>query len=156
APGTAAAWYGAALRLLPATPDAAPRRFEYLVGRAQALAAIGDLPAALDALGETLLLVPDDQKAIRTRLVAACATVEQLLGRHEAAHARLRAALAQLGDATDSVTAADLQVELAADALYGSDFEATLRWANAALTTARERGEPALEAKAGALACWGH
>jgi DNA-binding CsgD family transcriptional regulator len=156
APGTAAAWYGAALRLLPATPDAAPRRLAYLMGRAQALAAIGDLPAALDALGETLALVPADQPVVRARLVAACAMAEQLLGRHEAAHTRLRAALAQAGDAGDPVTAADLQVELAADALYGSDFEATLRWASAALNTARERGEPALEAKAGALACWGH
>ncbi len=156
APGTAAAWYGAALRLLPPTPEAAPRRLEFLMGRAQALAAIGDLPAALDVLGETLALVPADQLAVRTRLVAACAMAEQLLGRHEAAHARLRAALAQVGDAPDSIPAADLQVELAADALYGSDFAATLRWSSNALATARERGETALAAKAGALVCWGH
>ena len=123
APGTAAAWFGAALRLLPAAPETAGRRLEFLMGRAQALAAIGDLPAALDALAETLALVGPDQMLVRTRLVAACAMAEQLLGRHEAAHARLRAALAELGDAPDAIAAADLQVELAADALYGSDFD---------------------------------
>ena len=156
APGTAAAWFGAALRLLPASPATAGRRLEFLMGRAQALAAIGDLPAALEALGETLALVGPDQVLVRTRLVAACAMAEQLLGRHEAAHARLRAALAELGDAPDAIAAADLQVELAADALYGSDFEATLDWASTARAAAREHAEPALEAKAGALVCWGH
>ncbi len=156
APGTAAAWFGAALRLLPASPETAGERLELLMGRAQALAATGDLPQALEALGETLALVPPDQGLVRTRLVAACAMAEQLLGRHEAAHRRLLAALSDLGDQSGSLAAADLQVELAADALYESDFSATRDWARRALETAKAHDEPALVVLAGALLCWGH
>ena len=46
---------------------------------------------------------------------------ENLLGRHSAAHARLIGARAELGE-EGSWAAADLEVELAVDALYDSDF----------------------------------
>ena len=52
APATAADRFGAALRLMPETPETMPQRLELLVGLAQALAATGRLEAALSALDE--------------------------------------------------------------------------------------------------------
>ncbi|WP_037412152.1 ATP-binding protein [Candidatus Solirubrobacter pratensis] len=145
APSTAAGWYAAALRLLP--HDDAFKRLELLIGSAQALAATGQLERALESLNEGLQLVGPELGPVRARLVAACATCENLLGRHAAAHARLLGALGELeGDA-----ATDLQVELAADALYDSDFEAVSAWAR----RARETEAPALAAIAVALECFG-
>ena len=137
APAIAARWFEAALRLLGApvgddasglvqSPGAAPiavdpgRRLALLVPLAGALAATGRLERALEALVDALALVelPD----LRVRLIAACAACENLLGRHDAAHARLLHALEALDD-QDSAAAAALHAELAADALYDSDFD---------------------------------
>src|SRR6185437_15574341 len=87
----------------------------------------------------------------RARLVAACAMCENLLGRHEAAHARLVGALAGVEDHR-SPAAADLQVELAADALYDSDFGAMREFSQRGLATALEHGETGLAVVAGAVA----
>ena len=72
------------------------RRLSLLVPLAGALAATGRLERALEALVEALALVelPD----LRVRLIAACAACENLLGRHDAAHARLLHALEALDD----------------------------------------------------------
>jgi DNA-binding CsgD family transcriptional regulator len=143
-PSTAADWFAASLRLIGA--DDAFRRLELLIGLAQALAATGQLERALEALNEALQLVGPELGPVRARLVAGCAMCENLLGRHAAAHARLLGALAELeGDA-----ATDLQVELAADALYDSDFPAVAEWAR----RARETEAPALHAVAVALECF--
>ena len=144
APATAADWFAAALRLV--SHDDALRRLELLIGLAQALAATGRLERALEALNDALALVGPELGPVRARLVAGCAMCENLLGRHAAAHARLLGALAELeGDA-----ATDLQVELAADALYDSDFDAVAEWAR----KARETEAPALAAVAVALECF--
>ena len=135
APATAADRFGAALRLIPQTPETMPRRLELLVGLAQALAATGRLEAALEALDDGLALVGPELAPVRARLVAGCAMCENLLGRHAAAHARLLGALDELGEATWA--AADLEVELAADALYDSDFAGVRSWAQRALATAQ-------------------
>ena len=94
----------------------------------RALAASGRLEEALDALLQTLGAIPPELAELRVRLVAACASCENALGRHDAAHARLLHALAELPD-DGSAGGAALQVELAADALYDSDFDAMRRWA---------------------------
>jgi DNA-binding NarL/FixJ family response regulator len=86
-------------------------------------------------------------------LIAACAGAENLLGRHDAAHARLLRALADL-DGDSAIDAAALQVELAADAIFDSDFVAMLDWAEQARGTARMHGQPSLTAVAAALACF--
>ena len=99
APATAADRFGAALRLIPQTPETVPRRLELLVGLAQALAATGRLEAALEALDDGLGLVGPELAPVRARLVAGCAMCENLLGRHAAAHARLLGALDELGEA---------------------------------------------------------
>jgi DNA-binding CsgD family transcriptional regulator len=162
APAIAARWFEAALRLLgapvgdtatdPAIAAVDPaRRLALLVPLAGALAATGRLERALETLVQALALVelPD----LRVRLIAACAACENLLGRHDAAHARLLDALEALED-QDGAAAAALHAELAADALYDSDFEAMRRWAARAADTARRLEDRGLEALATALLCF--
>src|SRR4051812_8668790 len=153
APATAAERFGAALRLLPQTPETLPSRLELLVGLAQALAATGRLEQALDALVRGLELVGPELAPVRARLVAGCAMCENLLGRHAAAHARLLGALDELSDG--SFATADLEVELAADALYDSDFASARAWAQRARATAETLGAPGFGAVATALECFG-
>ena len=151
APAIAARWFEAALRLLGGDESDAGRRLGLLVPLAGALAATGRLERALEALVEALALVelPD----LRVRLIAACAACENLLGRHDAAHARLLHALEALED-QEGAAAAALHAELAADALYDSDFEAMRQWAARAAETARRREDRGLEALATALLCF--
>ncbi len=149
APSTAADWFGAALRLLPVNAETTFQRLELLIGLAQALAATGQLEGALETLGEALALVGPEFAPVRARLVAGCAMCENLLGRHAAAHARLLAALDEEGAAV-----ADLEVELAADALYDSDFASAAWWAQRARKTALAGDAHALAAVAAALDCF--
>jgi DNA-binding CsgD family transcriptional regulator len=155
APAAAAGWYAAALRLLPEDVESAGQRLGLLVGLAQCQAATGLLDDALASLTGALELVAADEALapLRARLVAGCAMCENLLGRHEAAHGRLVAALDHVAD-PDSAVAADLQVELAADALYDGDFAAMRTWAQRGLETAVQRGEPALPIVAESLVCF--
>jgi hypothetical protein len=130
APAAAAAWYSAALRLLPEGIETAGQRLGLLVALAQNQAATGELMSALEGLTAALDLArADDQlAALRTRLVAGCAMCENLLGRHNAAHGRLVAAFDDVADSR-STAAADLEVQLAADALYDGDFTTMLKGA---------------------------
>ena len=78
-PAGAARWYGAALRLLPAeTPD--EQRIGLLGARAGALVAAGQFADARSALLDAIRIVPEDDPALRVRLVAGCAGVDLLLG----------------------------------------------------------------------------
>ena len=152
APAIAARWFDAALRLLGTSAADDPfRRLGLLVPLAGALAATGRLERALDTLVEALDLV--ELADLRVRLIAACAACENLLGRHDAAHARLLAALDALAD-QQSAAAAALHAELAADALYDSDFDAMRAWAVRAVDTARALEDRGLEALATALLCF--
>ena len=154
-PATAAAWYAAALRLLPEGAETAGQRLGLLVALAQCQAATGELMAALQALVAALdLAAADDGLApLRARLVAGCVMCENLLGRHEAAHGRLVAALDDVADPR-SAAAADLQVELAADALYDGDFATMHAWAQRGLDAAIALAEPALAVVAESLVCF--
>ncbi len=155
APATAAAWYAAALRLLPEGVETAGQRLGLLVALAQSQAATGELMPALEALAAALDLArADDALApLRARLVAGCAMCENLLGRHEAAHGRLVAALDDVADPR-SAAAADLEVQLAADALYDGDFTTMLTWAQRGMEAAIVLAEPALEVLAESLVCY--
>ena len=154
APATAADRFGAALRLLPETAETVPRRLELLVGLAQALAATGRLEEALGALDEGLALVGPELAPVRARLTAGCAMCENLLGRHSAAHARLIGARAELGE-EKTWAVADLEIELAADALYDRDFAGVREWAGRAQATASALGAAPFEAVAVALDSFG-
>jgi DNA-binding CsgD family transcriptional regulator len=154
APGVAARWFDAALRLLGREAGDDPgRRLGLLVSLASSLAATGQLERALGTLSEALVLVPEPLADLRVRLIAACAACENLLGRHAAAHARLLHALDTLED-QEGLAAAALHAELAADALYDSDFAAMREWAARAAETARELRDPGLEALATGLLCF--
>ena len=154
APAVAARWLAAALRLSPDVPEQdGGRRLGMLVALASALVATGRLAEALVTLQEALDLVPPPLAELRVRLIAACAACENPLGRHDAAHARLRRALDALPDGS-SAAAASLQVELAADALYESDFAAMREWATAAAETAQTLGELGLLTVAEGLLCF--
>jgi len=153
APAVAARWMSAALRLLPDRPDVDGRRLAMLVALAGAQAATGRLDDALDALLQALARVSPEHAQLRVRLVAACASCENALGRHAAAHARLLHARAEFPD-DGSAAGAALQIELAADALYESDFPAMNEWAGKAARTAERLGDRGLLAVADALVCF--
>jgi tetratricopeptide (TPR) repeat protein len=146
APASAAQWLGAALRLLPDTAPA-QERVELLLARAGSLAAIGRFAEGHAALLESLTLLPADAAALRARLVAACAAIEHLLGRHDAAHARLVAALEAIAD-RGSPEAVVLTIELSVDGFYRREYGDMRRWAADAVDGARRLGDRPLLAAA--------
>jgi DNA-binding CsgD family transcriptional regulator/tetratricopeptide (TPR) repeat protein len=148
APGSAARWYAAALRLLPPSRPAA-ERIELLGARAAALAATGELAGSRAALLEGLALAPDSA-ATTVRLTAACAAVEHLLGRPDEAHRHLVDALAAVPDAA-SPEAVALEIELAVDGFQWLDWTAMRERARRAATAAAALDELPLRAAATAL-----
>ena len=148
APATAARWYQAALRLLP--HDQVERRLGLLVATASSLVSAGVLADARATLLDAVDLLPPAMAAVRVRLIASCAALEHLLGRHRDAHARLTSALGELAD-QGSPEAAALKLELAVDAIYTFDFPAMRSWATVAAADAAAIGASALEAAALAL-----
>ena len=79
---------------------------------------------------------PATRSLVRVRLTAACAGVEQLLGRHEAAHARLLGALDALGEPV-SDQAVELEISLALNCFFRQDYDDARRWSERALGVAR-------------------
>jgi DNA-binding CsgD family transcriptional regulator len=149
APAAAAHWYAAALRLLP--PGSGPgRRSRLLVPMATALTASGQIEPARDALGAVRELIPVDQALLRTRPIAALAMLDRILGRGDAARATLRTALDALPDRR-SDAAAILEIELAGDRYFASDWVGLATRARSAAEIARATGDPVLVAAAVAL-----
>jgi DNA-binding CsgD family transcriptional regulator/tetratricopeptide (TPR) repeat protein len=148
APGSAARWFGAALRLLP--PGDGARRLELLIPLATALGSAGHLDESRAALLEALDQLPADAWSERARLTAFCAAVEQLLGRRRDAQERLTRTLRAL-PGRPGPEACELQIELAVDAFWKSDFEGASRQAGAAFDLARELAAPDLTALAAAV-----
>jgi DNA-binding SARP family transcriptional activator len=145
-PAVAAHWLGTALRLLPTNPTSAWLRVELLGARAQALAVTGQLRESRDTLHELLHLLPIDAADLRARLVALCAGIERLLGRHAEANARLAAELAGLTD-HEGLAAAMLLLGLASD-FATVDLESDHNWAARAVAAARRSGDRPLLAAA--------
>jgi ATP/maltotriose-dependent transcriptional regulator MalT len=146
APASAARWFAAALRLLPAaTPE--ERRVELVLARSEALAATGQLGESHAALLQSINIVPKEAESLRVRLAVACARVEHLLGRYNEAHAHLEAALAELQDA-GSAQGIELMLELVGDSLYHGDYNAMRDWAGRAVDAAELFGDQALLAAA--------
>ena len=121
------------------------------MARAAALGSCGRLLESRADLVASLELLPA-AVAARTRVIAACAGVERLLGEHAQARARLAAALERLPEPA-SPEAVALGLELAVGSLFGADYPATREWTARALAGARPLGDPASTATAaGALA----
>jgi ATP/maltotriose-dependent transcriptional regulator MalT len=154
APSSAARWFEAALRIL---PDGAPslERAGLLMALARAQAATGRLEPSRAALLETIELLPPDEPLLRVRLISACAALEQLLGRHREAHARLHDALEGLAD-RESPEGVSLMIDIAWDAGLDSDYERMHEWSDAALEAARPLADGPLKATAAALAALAH
>jgi DNA-binding CsgD family transcriptional regulator len=147
APGTAAGWYGSALRLLPDGSEHDTRRVELL--RAQADAFIGANRAvdARDALRRALSLIPVDEVVGRAETTAALADLEVWLVNPEEAHRLLTEARSAVGDDAPREFAL-LTLELAAERYSGGDFDAVDELVAEAWAAARKAGDPVLEAAA--------
>ena len=153
APASAARWYRAALRLLPAEPT--EERNRMLVQLADVLAGIGEFAESRDTLVALLDRIPAEDRTIRIKLVGDCARVEHLLGRRDDAHRRLLAALKQLPDnATEDATT--LLLGLAMDAYYRRDYQGMRDWSARALESAEQLRDRLLEAAAHGIACLAH
>ncbi|MDA0166920.1 AAA family ATPase, partial [Solirubrobacter ginsenosidimutans] len=147
APASAARLYEAAARLL---GPAAPERAQVLAALGQAHMAAGEWQLAYDAVRECLAAGPPN-----VPMTAAAAALEHMLGRHQDAHARLQAALADLpADATREAVL--LMLEIGRDGFYRMDYGAMREWAARALDAARALGDrPLIAAAAGELALAG-
>jgi DNA-binding CsgD family transcriptional regulator len=143
APAAAAHWYGAALRLMP-DGDPGPR-LALMVPMAQALGYAGRLDEARTTLNEILELIDPDQLAVRGKVVASAAQIDQLLGHHQAARDGLEVALTEM---PDSAEATELKLQLAGACFFTGDFDGLRRWIADALEEARARGDRATEAAA--------
>ena len=145
APATAAGWLQAALRLLPDSAAAQPRRVTIMLALAQALGAAGQLWDCREMLHETLRLNPGLAGRKRAEAVALCAITDRLQDRRGEGHALLRAELSALADRS-TVSAATLQLELACTELSDGDAAGCRRWAEQAFAATRGRAERPLRA----------
>ena len=146
APALAARWYEAALRLLPDEAGTEGQRIDLLMARTNAMAGSGELDQARSALCEVLDRLPTEDPG-RLAIIAACAGVEHMLGRHRDARSRLMLAYRSQQD-TRSLPAVLLQVELAAGAGYENRAEEQVAWAEQALEGATVLGQRAVAALA--------
>jgi ATP/maltotriose-dependent transcriptional regulator MalT len=121
APAAAARWYEAALHLLDAD---APRNLALRAELAGALADAGQVERAHSVLVDLLDAWPAGATFERTRVVAACAGLEQVLGRHDRARGRLERALADLPEDAPPGIRAALTFELGAAAAHRDDAAA--------------------------------
>jgi ATP/maltotriose-dependent transcriptional regulator MalT len=149
APGSAARWFGAALRLMPQTA-AAEERVELLLARSWALAAVGRFADSHEAALEAVALVPGRSRALTTTVATACASVERFLGHYEHAHGRLVRALGLLPEPAP-VERVELLIELTLNEFYRSRYAAMGGWAAAAVSAAKEVGDAALVAAAAVM-----
>jgi DNA-binding CsgD family transcriptional regulator/tetratricopeptide (TPR) repeat protein len=149
APLSAARWFATALGLL---PEVAPRteRVELLIALAGAQAATGRFEESREALLESIALTPGDDEPLRVNLIGTCAGLEQLLGHHEAARARLTAALDGLSRAS-SPHAVALMIQLAVGDFYRMEYAAMRDWGARALTAAQQLSDPPLTAASTAV-----
>lgn len=153
APVTAARWFAAALRLLPADAPV-EERVGLLLPMAQAQAATGHFDQSHATLLEILEAVPPDGAAQWVEVSTWCARVEHLIGRHEEAHARLLATLEAVPD-EDSDEGLTVLIELALDGLHRMDYKSMRGWAQRAIAVADRHGDPLLQAAGTAAAARG-
>ena len=107
APASAAHWFEAALRLLPARPEHAQLRLELLTRRATALGIAGYPEEARDALRELLKLLPPELTPVRMHAVTVAEALEDVLGNHDYCERMLRQ---ELANAPDAKSAAAMEI----------------------------------------------
>jgi DNA-binding CsgD family transcriptional regulator len=147
APGTAAGWYGAALRLLPDGPEHDQRRLSLLRAQAESLTSADRMVEARDVLHQALGLLPEAADPERTDVVAELAHLGVWLGRPEEARRLLEEArLALPKDAHRQF--AIITLELGYERESCGDFGSVAVLADEARGAARDAGAPELEAAA--------
>jgi ATP/maltotriose-dependent transcriptional regulator MalT len=149
APATAAGWFSAALRLLPATPESDGQRLGLLVPLASALGAAGRLREARDTLEELRVLIPPELGVARAQVTILRAQVDNLLGDHGSGRALLEATLEEYAD-SDPAVASDVKLAISADAFLAGDWEGMYSWAVPAYQEIPESAEPVVRASAAA------
>ncbi|HEU5158620.1 MAG TPA: AAA family ATPase [Streptosporangiaceae bacterium] len=120
APGTAAHWLEAALRLSPGEYE---ERLELLLELANAQAVSGQLARGRDTAREALRLLPADDHVRRAKAARICAMMERHLGRPHQGRTLLLDELHRIDD-PQSAAAVMLRLRLVADSLMRSDFRA--------------------------------
>lgn len=143
APATAARWFAAALRLLPAEPS--EERLGLLLALAASLGSAGSLEEGREAFREVLALLPPDH-ALRGVAVAGAAIVEHLLGKHDDAQALLLTALSSVEDSSE--LAATLKLVIADGCFFSADWSGMRYWAQKTM----ESGEVSEILRVGAAA----
>ncbi|TWP45733.1 AAA family ATPase [Lentzea tibetensis] len=146
-PAASVRWLVAAEHLLPDEAETAALRLDLLSMRALALALTGKLRESREAVHELLSLLPAEMSDLRASLVALCAGIERLLGRHAESKAQLVAELARRPERDDRA-AAELMLGLAVGH-PSDDRRDGVDWPGKALRAARTCGGPLL---VGALA----
>ena len=149
APATAARWLQAALRIVPEHGPASVHRGALIPRIADALAASGRLEDSRVLLTEALARLDADEIGDHVELIAACATIENLLGRHADAHQRLMTAL----HTTDPRSLVVIELELSVYWLYTHDLEASRDYARRAHAGAVALNSPSLRAASCARLC---
>jgi ATP/maltotriose-dependent transcriptional regulator MalT len=152
-PSSAGRWFQACLRLL---PDTAPveDRVKLVMAAASALTTAGRLNEARAVLLEGFQGVPRDAHELRVGLTAACAGVEQQIGRHDEAHNRLVAALEELNDRRSEAGVA-LMVALATEGFHRMTYGTMKTWGTEAVAAAAPLGNRMLLASAEAVLAMG-
>ena len=147
APGTAAGWYGAALRLLPGGPEHDERRLSLLRAQSDALTSADRPVEARDALRQALELLPEEAAPERTDVVVALADIDIWLGETEEARRLLEETRSSLpADAPRQF--ALLTLELGHERESRGDFASLAVLADDARAAAVRAEDPALEAAA--------
>ena len=132
APGSAAHWFEAALRLLPEDQESLELRLGLLAQRAAALGIAGQIEPSRRALSEFLALSPGQPSGIRLHAVVLAAILDELLGAHDAGRRLLLDELARLPDQAGP-EAAELKRELAFTCFFDADWTTMADWARQAL-----------------------
>lgn len=132
APASAARWFGAALRLIPAGSDQLERRLALEAQRAAALGLAGRMEESREALRSFLQLSPPAPTPLRLGATVLAAVLDELLGRPEEGRRLLLDELATLSD-QGSLEAAELKRELAFTCYMDGDWAGVEKWARASL-----------------------
>lgn len=139
APDLASTWCESALRIM---PEGHPRfQLRVLGTKASASASMSRFDEALEAMEQAASLIPENEDEQRVTLESACATLEELLGRHEAAHTRLVSLLEEL-EGRGSLHAIEVMMSLANDAFLRNDFTEMDEWSTRALAAAERHPDP--------------
>ena len=117
---------------------------------ARAQAATGQFEESRAALLQAIALTPREDTSLHLSLVGACAGIEQLLGHHNIARTRLKAALSGLSKAS-SADAVALMIQLAVGDFYRMEYETMREWGELALAAAQDLSDPPLTAASTAV-----